>query len=207
MKKLIVTSELIIITLIMNFTVVGSLFAQDTILIPEGKTIMVDGKFSEQEWSDAKTMTISEKIKLYFKQSEEYVFIGIEPPLEGYNGGWVDLYIEGTDDEILNLHASRKLGERKLSNGQWQEWQKWWTNEGSWRANYIRPDDIEENGEKKVIQLKDEGWEYQIKKSRFKNNQWKLMFDISIVLKGFKNIKYPTDSENTKSNKWLIIEL
>jgi len=200
-------SRLIIIFFVLNFFIVEQIFSQSIVLVPQGKPVMVDGKFSEQEWADAKTIAISEEVKLYFKQSEEYIYLGIEPPSKEYKGGWVDLYISGNDGEILNLHASRKLGERKLINGEWKKWSKWWTNEGSWRANYNRPNDIDENGESKVVYLKDKGWEYQIRKSKFKKNQWKIMFDISLVLKGFKSIKYPANTENIKSDNWLILQL
>lgn len=198
--------KLIIIALLIKFSIMQPLYSQERVSVPTGKPIMVDGTFSEQEWNDAKMITISDEVKLYFKKSEEYVYIGIQPPSEGYNGGWIDLYIAGNDGEILDLHASRKLGERNLIDGDWKEWKDWWTNEGTWRANYTRLDDIEENGEKKVIQLKDEGWEYQIKKSKFKNDKWKIMFDI-FLFNGVKKLKFPKESVNTKSDNWLTLEL
>ena len=177
---------------------------QTNILVPHGIPVMIDGDFTGKEWNDGKVITIQDSIKLFFKQTEEFVFIGIEPPKKGYNGGWIDLYLSEGENNIFNLHASRKLGERKLTNGKWEDWDKWWTNKGKWKANYIRPDDIEENGKTKAIQLKDDGWEYQIRKDKFGKGNWRILFEISIVLNGFKNIKYPNEL-TTEAKNWLVL--
>jgi hypothetical protein len=185
----------------------SSALAQTKISIPKGKPVLIDGKFSEQEWTDARMLLIQDSIKLYFKQSKEYVYIGIQPTAKEYSSGWVDLFLADEAKGIYNLHASRKLGERRLTGEQWGGWDQWWTNEGSWRANYSRPDDVRENDRWRVVQLKDEGWEFQISKWRFSSSQWKIMFDISLMFQETANVKYPAAVVDTKPDNWLLLRL
>ncbi|EMR01428.1 hypothetical protein ADICEAN_03439 [Cesiribacter andamanensis AMV16] len=180
---------------------------QARLSIPKGRPIMVDGKFSDREWVDARTLLVRDSIRLYFKQTKEYVYIGIQPLAKEYSSGWIDLFVADEGQGIYNLHASRKLGERRLADGQWEGWKEWWTNEGSWRANYSRPDDIRESDRWKVVQLKDEGWEFQISKRRFSSSQWKIMFDISLMFQEVANIKYPAAVADTTPDAWLQLRL
>jgi len=181
-------------------------FSQGRIAVPYGKPIMIDGFFSENEWEDAKVITIDNHLKLLFKQTREFVYIGIQPQNAGFNGGWVDLYISDEENRTFDLHASQKLGERKLNNGQWEAWEKWWTNGDKWSANFMRIDDKKVNGITSETQLVDNGWEYQIRKNQFSGNIWKIQFDISVVLNEFKKIKYP-EGLSTRTDDWLSLIL
>lgn len=183
------------------------IYSPGRITVPKGKHIMVDGRFSSGEWADAKTVKIQESITLYLKQSADYVYIGLQAPVQNYRSGWIELYLSDTPDNVVNLHASRKLGERKLADGAWGPWKDWWTNQGKWQANYYRPDDVQEDGRWKVVQLQDEGWEYQIRKSAFGKGPWKIFFDVSLMAEEVQTIKYPANGEDTKPENWLILKI
>jgi hypothetical protein len=191
--------------LILLFFYSENLDAQN-VKIPKGTPIMVDGKFSVDEWKDAAVLKFNDSLVFFFKQTKEFVYVGIQPLVKNHKGGWIDLYI--TDNkEIYNLHASRKLGERRLEGMEWSNWGKWWTNEGYWTANFGRPEDMILEGKPKVIQLNDDGWEFQIRKSKFIGKEWKLMIDVSIMLDGVTNFIYPSNSTNTQSNGWIILKI
>ncbi|MBF8964903.1 hypothetical protein I0P70_16765 [Pontibacter sp. FD36] len=186
---------------------IGSRHAPDQVAIPKGKPVMVDGRFSAGEWTDAKTLKVQEDIMLYLKQSADYVYIGVQAPVQNYRSGWMELYLADGPESIVNLHASRKLGERKLMNGEWGPWKEWWTNQGKWHANYYRPDDVQEDGRWKVVQLQDEGWEYQIRRSAFGNGPWKIMLDVSLMAEEVQTIKYPSNAEDTNPENWLLLKI
>lgn len=202
--------KLSFLLILLCFLNTGPVLSQNRVTIPNGKPIMVDGKFSDKEWSDSKNIITQDSTKLFFKQSKDYVFIGVQPIQKIYRGSAIDLYITAGTDKVYNLHASRKLGERQLESGQWKEWDrwdKWWTNDGSWSANYGRPDDIKEDGKTKVILLEDEGWEYQIRRDKFRADQWKILFDLFLMQEKLNNIKYPASGVTTKADNWLILKL
>jgi hypothetical protein len=63
-------------------------------------------------------------------------------------------------------------------------------------------------GKSMVVPLPDSGWEFQIRKSKFTNSQWKLMFEISLYQNnGYETITYPANTINTKTTDWLIVNL
>lgn len=171
--------------------------------LPMGSHVMIDGSY-DSEWSDAAVVVIQDSVRLYFKQTSEFVYIGIQPPAKGYNGGWVDLYLADGGNQLHNLHASQKLGERKLIDGEWPDWNLWWTNQLRWVANYSKPIDVEAHGKKSTGYRNDDMWEYQIRKDAFDGNSWKILVDFSVVLYTFKRIQYPGES-TTNSERWLLI--
>jgi len=189
-----------------------SLYSQDAVTIPKGADIMVDGVFSEGEWSDAHTVTIAEGTRLHFKQSGKYIYIGVQFSSANNVGGWIDIYLQGNPGEIVNLHSSRKLGERKLAGDQWPEFDQWWTTRGDWTANYGKPDDIQVNGKRKEIWTPVEGWEFQIKRGRFKSNQWQVLFEPSCMFpKGSAKRRlqqvFPTNGVKTKPDGWMTLKI
>jgi hypothetical protein len=169
-------------------------YAQDRVRVPRGKAILIDGKFSTGEWQDSEEIAISDTAKLYFKASEQYVYICVR--LMTANNFGVDVYVSDTTKEIHNLHVSAKLGERQLKDNDYPEWQ-WWTNR-DWAANVSRILSFEER-----TFLPDEVKELQISRQRFKGKQWLTMFEIQTR----DNTKaFPTKATNKKTENWLILE-
>ena len=119
---------------------------------------MIDGKLSDNEWTDARQTALRDGVELYIKVHEPFVLIAIALPKGRY--GFTDLII----NENLDLHASAKLGERvRASQGNWPEW-SWWNND-RWTANTTRVDDFA--GPRL---LKENVREYQIRRERFTGN-------------------------------------
>ncbi len=182
-------------------------YAQAQIPIPMGKPVMINGQFTSGEWDDAYFIPVNDTVTIFLKQTEEYVHIGIQHLTVHPKGGWADMYISDAH-ETFNLHASRKLGERKLRGMAWPDWTEWWNNAESWTANFTRHDDKRTESKSMVVPLPDSGWEFQIRKSKFTNNHWKLMFEISLYQEnGYKTIIYPANTTNTKTTDWLIVNL
>ena len=170
------------------------LFAQSNVKIPRGKPIMIDSVISENEWSDAKLVTVSDEVKLHFKQSGEFVFIAIDAPKQPYLT--TDTYL-ATGGEIYNLHVSAMLGERILQNGEFTAWD-WWNNKG-WTANASR---ILNTVEPKRF-LPGQAIEFQISRRRFESEKWLMKFDVGIPNKTI----FPKDTSATYTKNWLMLEL
>jgi hypothetical protein len=93
---------------------VSSAFAVDPVRLPRGKEVMIDGKITSREWSDAATVDLGHDAKLLVKQSKNDVYLAVELP-KGRNMS-IDLFFADSDNVITNLHSSAKLGERTLSS-------------------------------------------------------------------------------------------
>jgi hypothetical protein len=106
--------------LFMLIVVGARVIAQDSIInIPGGKCIMMDGNILKTEWSDAKQMIVSSSINLLLKKTPEYILIGVD----GGKGCNIiaDLYCTN-NNQLYNLHASAKLGQRNYQDTAWKSW-------------------------------------------------------------------------------------
>jgi hypothetical protein len=168
------------------FTISGTVCAgvvlaktQEAIVhVPTGKPVMVDGKIGPGEWSDAVEVRMPGGARLNIKTAGDFVYIAVQFPAG--KSGFTDLYIASEDDSAYDLHASAKLGERKLQAGKWPDWSNWWTNRG-WVANASQV----ESFEKRTL-VPAAVREYQIERSRFVGREWRLMLDMSIKSQGDK---------------------
>lgn len=108
----------------------------ETVLsVPRGKHILVDGRLEAKEWSDARRVA-SPTATVHVKRDDKYLYVAVERAAGAFS---VDLYFDhGGGGEILNLHASAKLGERSGTMGAMPEW-TWWNNR-QWVANVVKID-------------------------------------------------------------------
>jgi hypothetical protein len=117
----------------------------------------------------------------------------------------VDLFIADSDGVITNLHSSAKLGERTLSGKSWPEEWVWWNNV-DWVANVSRFDSFEPRNF-----LSTNVREFQIHRSRFKGNAWRVMLEIRLLkpnMGGIENtITFPEGASNTDASKWIELRL
>lgn len=184
--------------LIISIAVTNAI-CQQSIHVPEGKPVMIDGKLEAGEWNDASLRELPGLARLYVKQSNEYVWLAVE--LTNAKDGALDLYLAPSNGNIYDLHASAKLGERKLENGKWPEW-TWWNNQG-WVANVARADSFE-----KRTFLPTQLREYQILRSRFAGKEWRLRFEVLTPAEPeWKTTAYPSGSKNTDVKGWLVLKL
>jgi hypothetical protein len=101
--------------------------------VPQGHSILVDGRISMGEWTDAATIELGRGVQLLTKQHDDYVLLAVIFPKD--SSGFVDLFISPDQSTIFDLHASAKLGERTTSTpDKWPDW-VWWNN---WAANVSR---------------------------------------------------------------------
>jgi hypothetical protein len=173
--------------------------AEQPVRVPVGKPVMVDGHFSPKEWEDAAEIPMPESIRLYFKQSGEFVYVCVRLPKGRY--GFTDLYLSTPEGPAVNLHASAKLGERVLTDNRWPEW-TWWNN-ADWVANVSRVDSFE-----KRTFLPEDLREFQIRRSRFPGGRWLVRLEVSVASKDdYKAVAFPEGTSNKAKTGWLRLDL
>lgn len=192
MQKLLIVGIALVLT---------SLTADDrhTVVLPRGRPVMVDGKISRGEWTDARRLEMPNGGHLYLKQTEGYVYVCVE--LAAGESGFVDLYLS-SDAGIHDLHASAKLGQRLVSEGQSAEWERWWNNEG-WVANVSRVESFED---RKF--LAENVREFQIDPTYFPAPEWRIMIEVSVAKgKEYASFAFPDNADKTRSDRWITIKL
>jgi hypothetical protein len=138
--------------------------------------------------------------QLYFKQNNNDVLIAIQ--FLKSKTGTADLYLKSADGQIHDLHASAKLGEHQLTNGEWPEEWTWWNND-RWVANVSRPDDWSKRT------FKDENVrEYQISRDRFPGKEWKILFELMTPSEPkWLTTAYPSNTNNRSDKNWMVLRL
>jgi hypothetical protein len=173
--------------------------AERPVTVPVGKPVMVDGHFSAKEWEDAAEIAMPESIRLYFKQSGDFVYVCVRLPKGG--SGFTDLYLSTPERPAVNLHASAKLGERVLTDNGWPEW-TWWNNV-DWVANVSRVDSFE-----KRSFLPEDVREFQIRRSRFPGGRWLVRFEVSVAVKDdYRAVAFPEGTNSKTKKGWLQLDL
>ena len=179
---------------------VASLSIGDDITVPRGRTVMIDGKISGDEWADAAHIDLNAGGRLFLKTDGQYVYFAVRLPSN--RSGFVDLYLAPGDGKFYDLHSSAKLGQRIFSGGAWPEWSTWWNNRG-WVANVSR---VESFDRKKF--LDENVREFQIDRNYFTGHEWKIMLEISLA-KGQDYVvtTFPSKADKMHSETWLSLEM
>lgn len=178
------------------FLVINNVHAQQQVPFDE-TSVMIDGRISPGEWSNALAFRVNDSTTLFVKQDKQNIFICVYVAAARPALVMVDLYI--TDGkELVNLHSSAKLGERTFDSDTYGEY-SWWNND-AWTATIARLDKIEERRF-----LRDDAKEFQLSKVRFDSKEFRLMFDISYPV-NFK-MHFPIDATNDFSKKWIQLKL
>jgi hypothetical protein len=182
---------------------VSSAFAVDPVRLPRGSDVMIDGKIAAHEWSDAAMVNVGRDAKLLVKQSKDEIYLAVELPKERNMS--IDVFIADSDGVITNLHSSAKLGERTLSGKTWPEDWDWWNNV-AWVSNVSRFDSFEPRNF-----LSANVREFQIHRSRFKGNSWRVMLEVRVLKPQMGGIEstifFPEDATNTDASKWIELRL
>jgi hypothetical protein len=178
----------------------STIAASQTVSIPQGMPIMLDGKLTAGEWSDAKQLNAGDFARLYFKQNNNDLLIAIQ--FLKSKTGTTDLYLSPGDEKIYDLHASAKLGERTLNKGKWPEEWSWWNND-HWVANVSRPDDWNKRT------FKDEDVrEYQISRDRFPGKEWKIFLELMTPAEPeWQTIPFPSGADSRSDQNWLVLKV
>lgn len=169
--------------------------ASSPIRVPQGRPIMTDGICGEAEWKGAARLSIGTPYEVRLSKTVEYVNLCIERPTETML--WADLYVASSDGAPVTLHASAKLGERKLESAKWKDFTTdwpWWSISGWW-ANTLRPTNSGGYLPHKAI-------EYQLSRERFASRSLRILFEIE----GTKHV-FPTNANNLDTKSWLLLNL
>lgn len=165
------------------------------ITVPQGAPVMIDGRISPGEWRDAESLALG-GARIWVKQASEFVWIAVQFPPGAH--GFSDLMISPVPGQMIDLHASAKLGERTLGKQGWSDW-NWWNNDG-WTANVSRVDSFD----KKTF-FPETVREYQIRRSRFPGKAWKVMVQLSIEEKdgSYRQIALPENAAEADPSRWI----
>jgi hypothetical protein len=172
----------------------------EIVLVPTGKPVMLDGKIESGEWSDATEVQMPNNGKLYLKRSNEFLYVAVQLPAS--RSGFTDLYLASEDGAIDDLHASAKLGERRLENGKWPEWTNWWNNQ-DWVANVSRVESFQ-----KRTFLPATVREYQIRSSHFRGSRLCLRLEMSLESRGgkYELVRFPASASDSDLQNWLRVD-
>lgn len=130
--------------------------------------MLLDGRIETGEWDDAVAVALSPNDEMRVKRNGEYLLVAVRPSTPLVYG--VNLYFT-SGQQLLNLHASAKLGERVGTFDAWPDW-RWWNNT-AWVANVTRVDDFE-----KRTFLRDDAKEFQIRVSKLRTGELLLAVDL-----------------------------
>jgi len=180
--------------------------------------ILIDGIFSPGEWEDAVSFRVDQRVNLLIKTKKGHLFIGIK--CNDLKIPVADIYISSEQGPIYQLHASAQLGERILSNKSgrendpsynWGETKDWYANEVRWNnrelESIIESEGITRDEAFSRVVYPYEGFEFQIKYSKFHTNELWIMLDISYEDTDRKSIIIPTNTERKHIDNWIKLIL
>lgn len=162
--------------------------------IPYGQPPILNGLNNDNEWNDRNcfTKTVSD-IKVSIFQDSLYLYIALTDKESNHTG--IDLYLDNLSDPIKMLHISSAQATRELKNKEWVDLK--WGGQVFWTSNlsqsYI-------SGGEKIFELTPM-YEFQIRKSFFKKNSFKLNCNFK---RPDKWLIKPGD--NISSKNWLEIK-
>ena len=189
----------------------------ETVRLPEakGEPVLLDGLFSDGEWNDALQKDLGSGIRLYLKKSGGHVFIGVR--FSPFKGSIADLFISPDGRTITHLHASAQVGERRVqeTSGEWDNPEFIWGDTSEWQANEIRwnqqrMDQLIKEGQTRdsaqfASMYRYDGFEFQIKASKFKSNTWLLRVAAPVPPDWNHPIVYPAGTSMAKTEGWLEV--
>ncbi|MFC2120600.1 hypothetical protein ACFLTI_03295 [Bacteroidota bacterium] len=215
------SSRLFFLSIFIFLLACQSTIIQDTgdlIKVPNASAVpvLIDGLFSENEWNDAREIQMSDNYTLYLKKKQGHVFLGIK--IIPFYSQIIELYISPDKERIYHFHASAQIGEILIkSDSDWENQQFRWGNSNGWYANEIRWDQYKRDSLQNVkvadneafmqSMYKFEGFEFQILKSKFKTNKWRIMLEIPGPPDYENPFTYPTGSEKRNTDTWMELIL
>ena len=185
-------------------------FSQQVLKVPQrdGAPVLIDGKFSAGEWQGAATENISGSVRLHLKQSKGHVFIGVE--MRTPSPSYVDLFLLTEENQLYNLHASMRVGERWLKDSVWDDskpaWR--WGNNVDWIASVAKLDETKDRSLSLTEQFFPyDGMEFQIRRARFQGTRWRVRIEVRDFTGKMPDIVFPAASTRTNVTGWAVLKL
>jgi hypothetical protein len=85
---------------------------ENSISIPEGSSVMIDGILEESEWSDAYQGEFGDESELFLMHKDGYLYLGIRGAITPVTSVCIS-----TDSEVRILHSSAALGSGVYQQG------------------------------------------------------------------------------------------
>jgi hypothetical protein len=188
-----------------------------SIRVPEGngKPILIDGIFTPGEWDDALSVEVRPGLQVLLKKSDGFVFLGAKFTkfdVHGWHGS-IDVFISPDGRSIRQLHAGAQLGERRLNETpdpgddppfEWGNTSDWYANEDRWSERKFEA--LMKEGKSRLeAQLmsfyKSEGFELQIRQSKFGSDEWYIRLRSSNPADGTREF-HPKGSDAVSTAGW-----
>lgn len=186
-----------------------SLAAPQPIRVPVGKPtpVLLDGQLSSGEWDDAAVVPITDSVRMLVKQIGGHVFLALASHTPVARP--VDIYVEAPDRTIHQLHASMAIGERILRDTLWADtlpaWR--WGNHVDWIANEAKLDSRQPQSATFSARLfPASATEFQIRRSRFPGNQWRIRVDVGSFPGTEGTFVLPRDASRDPAT-WAVLQL
>ncbi len=190
-----------------------------SIRVPEvnGEPVLLDGLFSPGEWENAKKIDLHPNVSLFLKQTNGHVFLGVK--ITPFQTASVNLFLSPDGKNIHQLHTSAQIGERLVheDSGRNDNPSFIWGNSSEWYANEIRWDNKkmqalmkqgkDRNEAQELSFFTYDGFEFQIKQSKFSSDQWMFRIEVPMAPDFDKPVIFPAGTEMKTTDGWLRLEL
>jgi hypothetical protein len=168
--------------------------------------LQLDGIIGEAEWAAAAIHDIGGVV---FRVARLGGVLCIAVERAG-GGHFTDLYLAGPGGEILNLHASMQLGERRLSAEHgWNAASPaftWGTPIG-WRANtVVRKPDADPAAPFVEQLLTYDGQEFAVDLEALGRGPWRLRIEVSSFGDGAPVAAWPAGADSVDTSGWTVMD-
>lgn len=168
--------------------------------LPLGVTPLLDGRCDAAEWQGAATLAQDGAYRVRAMHDAHYVYLCVAYPAGSL--GMVDLYLATPDQPgPINLHASRKLGERVFTAGTWPRY-VWW-NETGWTTQVNAIDRLD--GDNTSFHAYPQR-EVQLSRARFGAGRWRLAIDY-LADDGSIPMRFPAAARNHDPATFLAFDV
>ena len=185
-------------------------FSQQILAVPkrDGPPVLIDGIFSVGEWQGATVVNMSTAVTLHLKQRTGHVYVGVE--MRTPSPSYVELFLLTEENQLYNLHASMRVGERWLKDSVWDdnkpEWR--WGNNIDWIASVAKYDEAKDRNLSLAERfLHYDGMEFQIRRARFQGRRWRVRIEVRDFTGRTPDTIFPAASTRRDVTRWAVLKL
>lgn len=168
-----------------------------------------DGVLRSGEWDGAAEQELPGGGRLLIKGVEGRVWLAIVPAAT--HATYVDVFLQGADGVVHNLHASLQWGERIVSGDAWtdQEPPTTWGRPARWGANRSAwaPGGREAKEVTRASFVPYEAHEFWIARASFPGAKWKVRIEVRDFAGQAGDVVVPAQSSRFQPAGWLELRL